>query len=92
MIKIDNEYRINANDNCYSLERLGKVEDENSKNYGKETIITCGYYTTIESALNGYMKRQVRSFIANSKLETIERLEEYIVNLGDFIKSKFKDM
>ena len=34
MINIDNEYYIKANDNCFTLEKKGAIQEEKSKNYG----------------------------------------------------------
>ena len=80
MIKIDNEYLINANESCYTLERKTKVTDENSKNYGKEVTIIEGYHTSIDGALNGYLKKQMRKYVSsekeNSIQEAIKKLEE----------------
>ena len=80
MIKIDNEYLINANESCYTLERKTKVTDENSKNYGKEVTIIEGYYTSIDGALNGYLKKQMRKYVSSEKessiQEAIKKLEE----------------
>ena len=80
MIKIDNEYLINANESCYTLERKTKVTDENSKNYGKEVTIIEGYYTSIDGALNGYLKKQMRKYVSsekeNSIQEAIKKLEK----------------
>lgn len=92
MIKIDEEYRINADNKCYSLEKVGKIEDENSENYGQEKITTIGYYTTLQGTINGYMKEQTRKYISEPTAKTIENLEEYIINLNEFIKSRFKDI
>ena len=50
MVKIDDEYIINANESCYTLERISNIEDVNSKNYGKEVRTIYGYYTSIENA------------------------------------------
>ena len=36
MVKIDDEYIINANESCYTLEKISNIEDTDSKNYGKE--------------------------------------------------------
>ena len=32
MVKIDDEYIINANESCYTLEKIGQVEDVESQN------------------------------------------------------------
>ena len=36
MIKITDRFYINATTNCYILQEKTTVQDENSKNYGKE--------------------------------------------------------
>lgn len=80
MIRIDDEYILNANESCYILEKIGKIEDINSQNYGKETKIIQGYYTTIENALNGYIKVKTRKYVSNknenSFLELLKNLKE----------------
>lgn len=79
MIKIDNEYLINANETCYTLERKTKIKDINSRNYGKEVNEIEGYYTSIDGALNGYLKIKMRKYVAKEKentiLEAIKQLE-----------------
>lgn len=79
MIKIDNEYLINANETCYTLERKTKIKDINSRNYGKEVNEIEGYYTSIDGALNGYLKIKMRKYVAkeeeNTILEAIKQLE-----------------
>ena len=79
MIKIDDEYLINANESCYTLERKTTIKDTNSKNYGKEVNEIEGYYTSIDGALNGYLKTKMRKYVSNEKentiLEAIKQLE-----------------
>lgn len=90
MIIIDKEYVINADDNCYRLDIKGKVQDENSKNYGKETLTTYGYYSTIESALRGYIKAKTRKYIAKETENTLDELLEEIKRFEEIIEDKFK--
>ncbi len=35
MVKIDDEYIINANENCFTLEKIGQVGNIESQNYRK---------------------------------------------------------
>ena len=81
MIKIDNEYLINANESCYTLERKTKVTDENSKNYGKEVTIIEGYYTSIDGALNGYLKTKMRKYVSTEQENTIKEAINKLENL-----------
>ena len=90
MIKIDDEYIINANENCYTLERISKIEDVNSKNYGKETKTIQGYYTTIENALNGYIKCKTRKYISKETENTFLELINMIKNLENNINQRLK--
>lgn len=90
MIKIDDEYIINASENCYTLERISKVEDVNSKNYGKETKTIQGYYTTIENALNGYIKCKTRKYISKETENTFTELINMIKNLENNINQRLK--
>ena len=80
MIKIDSEYFVNATESCYTLERKTTVKDVNSKNYGKEVSEIEGYYTSIDGALNGYLKVRMRQYISkeeeNTIKEAIKKIEE----------------
>lgn len=86
MIKIDEKYLVNANESCFTLERKTTIKDTNSKNYGKETNEIKGYYTSIDDALNGYLKIKMRQYVSsekeNSIKEAISKLEE--LRLGVF--------
>ena len=81
MIKIDNEYLINANESCYTLERKTTVKDTNSKNYGKEVNEIEGYYTSIDGALNGYLKIKMRKYVSSEKENTIKEAIKQIKDL-----------
>lgn len=86
MVKIDNEYIINANESCYTLEKISTIEDTNSQNYGKETRTIQGYYTTIESALNGYIKVKTRKYISKDTENNMQELLSEIKNLKECLK------
>ena len=88
MIKIDNEYLINANESCYTLERKTTIKDINSKNYGKQVNEIEGYYPNIDSALNGYLKIKMRKYVSSEKENTIQ---EAIKQLEGLKMGVFKD-
>lgn len=90
MIKIDNEYIINANESCYTLEKIGQVEDIESQNYGKETKTIQGYYTTIENALNGYIKVKLRKYVSSETENTLKELLQQIKDLQKFMKNRLE--
>ena len=90
MIRIDDEYVINANDGCYILEKIGTIKDTNSKSYGEETRTIQGYYTTLNGALKGYKKIKIRKYIAKDTENSIKELIEEITNIDNSIREQFK--
>lgn len=87
MIRIDDEYIINANESCYTLEKISTVEDTNSQNYGKEVRTIQGYYTSIENALNGYTKVKLRKYVSKEDENTMQEILNQIKDLQNYIKS-----
>ena len=92
MVNIDNEYIINANESCYTLERKSTVQDAESKNYGKETKIVEGYYTSIESALMGYMKAKTRKYISSENENCLKELLDEVKKMQKYLKEKFGEV
>lgn len=90
MIKIDDEYIINAEENCYRLEVKSTIQDKKSKNYGKEIRTVYGYYATIESALKGYIKAKSRKYIAKATMNTLDELLKEIQRYEKVVEDKFK--
>lgn len=90
MIKIDNEYIINANENCYTLEKIGKIEDINSKNYGNETRTIYGYYTTLENSLKGYVEAKTRKYVSAKTFNTLQELITQIKQTREVVKNLMK--
>ena len=88
MIKVTDRFYIDANTNCYVLKEKTIVQDENSKNYGQEVLKYLGYYTSLESCLQGILKTTTREYIAKQEensiydlIKEIKRAEEYLKNL-----------
>lgn len=90
MVKIDDEYLINATDSCYTLEFRNTVKNRDSKNYGKETRSIQGYYTSIEKTLMGYIRFKTRKFVASEQLDDIKILIEKINEIEEYLKENFK--
>jgi len=90
MIRIDEEYILNANESCYTLETISTVQDTESKNYGKETRTIQGYYTNVENALKGYIKAKTRKYVSNEKENTLNELLCKINELENELNKKFK--
>ena len=63
MIKINDRFYIDADTSCYKLQEKTTVQDETSKNFGQEVFKDLGYYTTLESCLNGILKTLTREYI-----------------------------
>jgi hypothetical protein len=87
MIKINDRYYINANSNCYTLQEKTKIQDKESKNYGKEIYKDLGYYVTIESLLNGVLKKETREYISKEEENSLKDLRKFIDEKYKYLKS-----
>ena len=87
MIKITDRFYIDADSNCYSLKEKTTIQDETSKNHGKEVFKDRGYYVSLESCLDGMMKLVTREFVGKEDINSIKELKEEIKKQTDFIKS-----
>lgn len=87
MIKVTDRFYINANSNCYILQEKTKVQDVKSENYGNEIYKDLGYYTTLESCLQGILKTVTRELISKNEESSIKELLAQIKLQNDFIKS-----
>ena len=71
MIKVYDNYYINADSNCYTLnEYVGKNKKD------EDTYKTLGYYTTIEDCFRGINKKEIRNYIAKNDIDIKELIEE----------------
>ena len=87
MIKVTDKYYITANTNCYTLQEKTTIQDEQSKNYGQEVFKDLGYYTSLDSCLNGILKANTREYISKSEANTLQELIQEIRNIDNYIKS-----
>ena len=87
MVKITDRFYINADTNCYKLQEKTTIQDENSKNFGQEIFKDLGYYTTLESCLNGILKTLTREYIGKDNINTIKELKEQVKKTDEFIHS-----
>lgn len=75
-------YKITTDSLQYIVKRKGTVKDKESKNYGKETEVTIGYYSNLKSALYSIPQNIVRSNndinLILTKIENIERIADQI--------------
>lgn len=86
MIKINDEYYINAIPTCIVLQRVYTIQDKDSKNYGEEARENLGYYSNIESALDGLLKHETRKFIAKEDINTLQDLKKELTKIEKMIK------
>ena len=87
MIKVTDRFYIDANTNCYVLKEKTIVQDEQSKNYKQEIFKDLGYYTNLESLLNGILKITTREYIAREEERNIKELIEEIKRTEEYLKS-----
>lgn len=85
MIKIDDNFFIDADSNSYTLKEKDKIQDKKSKNYGEEVFRDRGYYVTLEGVLNGYLKAQTRDYVQNNDVDVKELIKE-IKKQTEFVK------
>lgn len=87
MIKINDKYYINANSNCYILQEKTKIQDKESKNYGKEIYKDLGYYVTIENLIEGMLKKEIRGYIGKETENSLKELKKFIEEKINYFKS-----
>lgn len=87
MIKITDKFYIDATTSCYILQEKSTIQDEESKNYGKEVFKEVGYYTSIEGCLKGLEKENARAFISKEQESNIQDLIKEIHKTNDLIES-----
>lgn len=91
MIKINEKYFIDADNNNFVLkEYLGKRLNKKT-NEKEDAYEIWGYYNTIESTLNGLVKKELRKFISKQEINNLNDLQQKIDNLHKFIAKKLKN-
>lgn len=74
ILKIDSDYIITSDENNFILSNV-YLSGDKSKNPGEEKVKTIGYYGSLESALNGYVKISLRN-LEGDLLNVINKLDE----------------
>ena len=91
MIKINDKFVVDSDESQFVLKEISKVQDENSKNYGKETYAVLGYYSTLEQSLCGLEKilsrRAIRIKDCNLK-EAISEIRAIHEDIFKCVKGK----
>ena len=76
-IDLDNVYSIKSDENNFILIE-NRVKGKDSANAGEAYEVSVGYYGSLSSALNGYVKNYLRK---NEDISNIEELIEAINKL-----------
>ena len=83
MIKLDKNYYLNADSNCYILCTKSNRKDKD----GNDVYNNEGYYSTIEQVLEGLMKNELRKYISKKDIKSIDELLIEVKRLQEYIKS-----
>ncbi len=70
MIKIDDTYSITADSHNYILQEKKISQNEEGKN--EEYLTNIGYYTTIDNALKGLLKKEMRKYLSKDTIQTLK--------------------
>ena len=82
---------IDADNNNFVLkEYLGKRLNKKT-NEKEDAYEIWGYYNTIESTLNGLVKKELRKFISKQEINSLNDLQQKIDDLHKFIAKKLKN-
>lgn len=87
MVKLDDEFYISANSNCYILNRKTTVQDKESANYGKSILNNEGFYTSVESAIKGMLKIKIKEYLSKDTENSIKELQQYIKELQTAVEN-----
>ena len=74
MLKINEKYYIDSDSCNYILLEKSVVQDEKSKNYGKEVYKNIAYYGNVNSLYNGLIEKEIKENI--ELLNNIEKIIE----------------
>lgn len=87
MIKVTDRFYIDANMNCYTLREKTIIQSEESKNCGQIIFKDIGYYSNLESCLQGILKITTREYISRDEERNIKELMEEIKRAEEYLKS-----
>lgn len=90
MIKIDEKYFITADANQYVLKKnfIGKDKDGNNK----ESESVLGYYSSVPSCLQGYIRIAEREKVADNSIQTIKELIKFHNDCKEIVKRLLEEV
>lgn len=86
MVKINDRFYISSNSTCFTLQEKTIIQDVESKNYGKEIYKDLGYYVSLETCLEGFLKTITREMVSKDEFITLRELLIEIKNQKQLIK------
>lgn len=87
MLKLKNNYILDSDGRSYTLRR--KTDKTNKK--GNQIILTCGYYSDLETSIQGYLSRLLLDEINNRDMDAKE-LTTYLKELRDEVRNVRKEV
>lgn len=79
-----NKYTFTKDDNCITLNKVVKIKDPKSKNYGNEVEVLVGYYSNVECLLKKLFHLELIS--SGTLAELLEDAFKVKAELAEFAK------
>lgn len=79
MVKINEEYYIDADTYSYQLKQVHYAETKKGEQIRDDKTI--GYYPTVEELLKGYLKHRGREIVKTKEFSNIQSYMKYIQKL-----------
>lgn len=89
MIKINDTYFITADTHNYILQE--KKINKNKEGEKEERLVNIGYYTTIDNAVKGLLKKEMRKYVAKNTIQTLKDAVNEFEKIEKKITSSIKD-
>ena len=84
MIKINDNFVVDSDESQFVLKEIGTIQDEKSKNFGQETQMVLGYYSTLEQSLCGLEKIlsrraiKIKDYTLKKAIEQLRKIHDEI--------------
>ena len=85
MIKINDKFVVDSDESQFVLKELSTIQDEKSKNFGQETQMVLGYYSTLEQSLCGLEKIlsrraiKIKDYTLKEAIEQLRKIHNEII-------------
>lgn len=84
MIKINDKFVVDSDESQFVLKEIGTIQDEKSKNFGQETQMVLGYYSTLEQSLCSLEKIlarraiRIKDYTLKEAIEALQKIHNEI--------------